>query len=126
MKSLAPRSRWQSFYDVVVQIPAGCVATYGQVAALAGLPGNARQVGYALAALPEESAVPWQRVINSRGEVSLRLEPGRDRHQRHLLEEEGVHFGPLGRIDLGRFGWEPTVVQKGRSARRKSRAGRSA
>jgi methylated-DNA-protein-cysteine methyltransferase-like protein len=122
----ASRSRWQDFYDVIERIPPGCVATYGQIAALAGLPGYARQVGYALAALPEASAVPWQRVINSRGEVSLRHEPGRDGHQRHLLEEEGVHFGPLGRIDLGRFGWEPTLVQKGRSARRKSGAGRSA
>lgn len=101
------QSRWRYFHGVVARIPAGRVATYGQVAALAGFAGNARQVGYALAALPEESGVPWQRVINARGEVSLRREPGREGFQRHLLEEEGVQFGPGGRVDLARFGWEP-------------------
>jgi methylated-DNA-protein-cysteine methyltransferase-like protein len=100
-------SRWRRFYDVVAEIPCGRVATYGQIAALAGFPGNAREVGYALAALPEGSDLPWQRVINARGEVSLRREPGRDGFQRHLLEEEGVLFGANGRIDLARFAWEP-------------------
>lgn len=102
-----PESRWQSYYRVVERIPSGRVATYGQVAALAGFPGNAREVGYALAALPEATALPWQRVINARGEVSLRREPGRDGFQRHLLEEEGISFGPAGRVDLARFAWEP-------------------
>ena len=102
-----PESRWQRYYRVVERIPSGRVATYGQVAALAGFPGNAREVGYALAALPEATALPWQRVINARGEVSLRREPGRDGFQRHLLEEEGVSFGPAGRVDLARFAWEP-------------------
>ncbi len=100
-------SRWRKIYAVVQKIPEGRVATYGQIAALAGLAGLARQVGYALAALPEETDLPWQRVINARGEVSLRREPGRDGFQRHLLEEEGVAFGPAGRVDLARFGWEP-------------------
>ena len=103
----AERSRWLRFYAVVGQVPAGSVATYGQIALLAGFPGNARQVGYALAALPEESDLPWQRVINARGEVSPRHEPGRDAFQRHLLEEEGVSFGLSGRVDLARFGWQP-------------------
>lgn len=98
------------------------MATYGQVAALAGFAGNARQVGYALAALAEESDVPWQRVINARGEVSLRHEPGRDGYQRHLLEEEGVQFGPSGRVDLARFGWEPGIPRR-RRGRSKGRAG---
>lgn len=102
-----PERRWQSYYRVVERIPSGRVATYGQVAALAGFPGNAREVGYALAALPEATALPWQRVINARGEVSLRREPGRDGFQRHLLEEEGISFGPAGRVDLARFAWEP-------------------
>jgi len=101
------QSRWRRFYAVVTRIPEGRVATYGQIAALAGFPGNAREVGYALAALPEELDVPWQRVINARGEVSLRREPGRDGFQRHLLEEEGVVFSLEGRVDLRRFGWEP-------------------
>lgn len=102
-----PESRWRSYYKVVERIPLGRVATYGQIAALAGFPGNAREVGYALAALAEGTDLPWQRVINARGEVSLRREAGRDGFQRHLLEEEGVVFGPGGRVDLARFAWEP-------------------
>lgn len=119
------RSRWQSFYGVVGQIPAGFVATYGQVAELAGFPGNARQVGFALAALPEESGLPWQRVINARGEVSPRHEPGRDGYQRHLLEEEGILFGPGGRIDLARFGWEPGKVRLRPAPKRPAAKGRA-
>jgi methylated-DNA-protein-cysteine methyltransferase-like protein len=91
---------------VVRRIPEGRVATYGQVAALAGYPGHARQVGYALHGLPEGSDVPWQRVINARGEVSLRAAPGREGYQRHLLEEEGILFDTAGRVDLARFRWE--------------------
>lgn len=93
--------------DEVRRIPEGRVATYGQVAALAGYPGHARQVGYALHDLPADTDVPWQRVINARGEVSLRAAPGREGYQRHLLEEEGVVFDAAGRVDLERFRWEP-------------------
>jgi len=102
-------SRWRQFYRWVEKIPEGKVATYGQIAALAGLPRHARQVGYALAALPEESTVPWQRVVNARGEVSLRAasDLGHSGFQRHLLEEEGVVFDLVGRIDLARFAWRP-------------------
>lgn len=101
--------RWTIFYRVVERIPEGRVATYGQIAALAGLPRNARQVGYALAALPDDSDVPWQRVVNSRGEVSLRSagDLGASGFQRHLLEEEGVVFGLDGRIDFKRHLWRP-------------------
>lgn len=101
---------YERIYAVVEAIPAGRVATYGQVAALAGIPGHARQVGYALHALPEASTVPWQRVINARGEVSARSAPGLDwvsGYQRHLLEEEGVAFDERCRVDLARFRWEP-------------------
>lgn len=101
---------YERIYAVVEAIPAGRVATYGQVAALAGIPGHARQVGYALHALPEASTVPWQRVINARGEVSARSGPDLDwvpGYQRHLLEEEGVLFDDRGRVDLARFRWEP-------------------
>jgi methylated-DNA-protein-cysteine methyltransferase-like protein len=94
-------------YAVVRRIPAGSVASYGQVATLAGLAGHARQVGYAMHALPEGSTVPWQRVINARGEVSPRSDGGSEHYQRHLLEEEGVVFDLRGRIDLKRFRWEP-------------------
>jgi len=101
-------SRWQRFYEVVREIPEGRVATYGQVAALAGFPGHARQVGYALHALPGDyDDVPWQRVINARGEVSPRSEPEYEGLQRAMLEAEGVRFDVRGRVDLRRFRWEP-------------------
>lgn len=100
-------SRWDRIRAVVEAIPVGRVATYGQVAALAGLPGHARQVGYALHSLPEGTEVPWHRVINARGEVSPRSSPGWEGFQRSLLEGEGVAFDRRGRVDLGRFRWEP-------------------
>src|SRR5207244_5472481 len=82
---------------VVRRIPRGRVVTYGQVAALAGLPGHARLVGYALHALPEGSRVPWQRVINAKGEVSARAVPGYEGYQRAVLKREGVRFDARGR-----------------------------
>jgi methylated-DNA-protein-cysteine methyltransferase-like protein len=101
--------RYRRIYAVVREIPLGRVATYGQVAAIAGLPGHARQVGYALHALPAESEVPWHRVINARGEVSPRSERGWENFQRHLLEEEGIRFDAAGRVDLSRDRWEPAL-----------------
>ena len=92
-------------HAVVRRIPRGRVASYGQVALLAGLPGHARQVGYSLHALGRESGVPWQRVVNARGEVSPRRMPGWDAVQRTLLEREGVVFDARGRVDLARRGW---------------------
>lgn len=92
-------------FAVVYRIPKGRVATYGQVAALARIPGGARQVGYALAALSEHSAVPWHRVVNARGTVAIK--GGAGPTQRIRLEKEGVTFGPGGRIDLKKFGWKP-------------------
>ena len=100
-------SSYQRIYAVVRRIPAGKVATYGQVAALAGLPGHARQVGYALHALPDGEDLPWQRVINARGEVSPRSDGGSEHFQRHLLEEEGVVFDSRGRVRLSVARWEP-------------------
>jgi len=98
---------YERIYGVVRRIPCGRVATYGQVAKLAGLPGRARQVGYAMYALPGGTRVPWQRVINAAGRVSRRRVPGAELTQRMLLEREGVRFGPGGRISLARFGWAP-------------------
>jgi methylated-DNA-protein-cysteine methyltransferase-like protein len=94
-------------YRVVRRIPRGRVATYGQIARLAGLANNARQVGYALHALAEDSGVPWQRVVNHRGEVSARSYAGMERVQRALLETEGVSFDERGRVDLARTQWRP-------------------
>jgi methylated-DNA-protein-cysteine methyltransferase-like protein len=94
-------------YDTVKRIPRGRVATYGQIAALAGLRGHARQVGYALHALPERSGVPWHRVINAQGRISLPALDDGALVQRKLLEKEGVRFSRAGIIDLERFGWKP-------------------
>jgi methylated-DNA-protein-cysteine methyltransferase-like protein len=98
---------YRQIYAAVRRVPKGSVATYGQIAAAAGLPGRARQVGYALHALPKGANVPWQRVINARGEVSDRSEPGAESLQRAILESEGVVFGASGRVDLSRFLWSP-------------------
>ncbi len=103
----------------VEKIPLGRVATYGQIAFLAGLLGHARQVGFALRGLPEGSSVPWHRVLNAQGEISSREDPAWEGFQRHLLEEEGVAFGERGgraRVDLDRFGWDPEArIRPGRT-----------
>jgi methylated-DNA-protein-cysteine methyltransferase-like protein len=97
---------YERFYAVVRRIPRGRVATYGQVAALAGLPRHSRHVGYALQALPDGSRVPWQRVVNSKGEISARAHPYAADQQRVLLESEKVVFDGRGRIPLKRFQWK--------------------
>lgn len=86
----------------VQAIPRGRVASYGQVAELAGLPGRARLVGRVLSLLPPNSGVPWQRVVNARGEPGLRGDDAQ--RQRRLLEREGVQVSSTGRVDLRRFG----------------------
>jgi methylated-DNA-protein-cysteine methyltransferase-like protein len=103
---MAGVSTYERFYDVVRHVPRGRVTTYGRVAHAAGLPGRARQVGYAMAALPDDHDVPWHRVINARGEVSTRAGGSAfETIQRTLLEQEGVTFDARGRVDLERFGW---------------------
>ena len=98
---------YRQIYAQVKRIPRGRVATYGQIARLAGLAGHARQVGYALAALPDDVTVPWHRVVNAKGEISLRGESHGEIRQRQLLERERVGFDANGRIPLGRFQWKP-------------------
>jgi methylated-DNA-protein-cysteine methyltransferase-like protein len=94
------------FYAVVRRVPSGRVTTYGTVAREAGLPGRARQVGYAMAALRDDGDVPWHRVVNARGEISPRAGgPTFERIQRMLLESEGIGFAAQGRVDLDRHGW---------------------
>jgi methylated-DNA-protein-cysteine methyltransferase-like protein len=101
-----PDSTRERIYAQVRKVPRGRVATYGQIASLAGLDGQARQVGYAMAALPSSSAVPWHRVINAQGRVSMRSEGlGGSIIQQQLLEREGVVFDG-GRVALARFGWK--------------------
>jgi len=98
--------RYEEIYAIVRHIPKGRVATYGQVARLAGIPGHARQIGYALAALGDDD-VPWHRVVNAKGEISRRARPGCDELQRILLENEGITFDAAARISLDQFGWRP-------------------
>jgi len=98
---------YERIYRVVSRIPRGRVATYGQVAELAGLPGGARQVGYALAALSDAREVPWHRVVNAGGGISRRSEPVFELLQRELLAREGVVFNASGRLSFARFGWRP-------------------
>ncbi len=106
--------RYRQIYAAVRRIPCGRVATYGDIARLAGLPGQARLVGYALHALPAHSSVPWHRVLNAQGTISLgRTEPGGGLAQRFLLEREGVIFDANGRISLQRFRWRPRAARWG-------------
>ena len=92
--------------DLLVRIPYGRVAAYGQIALLAGNARGARQVVRVLHSSSAKCKLPWYRVINSRGTVSLRPGAGYEL-QRELLEAEGVEFGDNGRIDLKRFLWSP-------------------
>lgn len=104
----AAPNRFERVYEVVRRIPRGRVATYGQVAALAGLPGQARFVGYALAAAPDGSRLAWQRVVNAQGRVSPRRDgSGVEALQAAMLRREGVRFGPGGSIALAVFRWRP-------------------
>jgi methylated-DNA-protein-cysteine methyltransferase-like protein len=91
-------------WQVVALIPPGQVATYGDVALQAGLPRAARRVGRALRGLPRDTRIPWHRVINAQGRVSL---PTGGARQRERLESEGVVFRSNGRIDLAKFRWQP-------------------
>jgi methylated-DNA-protein-cysteine methyltransferase-like protein len=107
MTNEAKSSAYPAIYAAVRRIPRGRVCTYGGVAALAGLPGRARQVGYALFALPEHSTVPWHRVVNAQGRLSLEQRAaGGGLAQRFRLEKEGVVFDANGRLSLARFGWK--------------------
>jgi methylated-DNA-protein-cysteine methyltransferase-like protein len=90
-------------YQVVKQVPRGKVANYGQIAQIVGVGCDARTVGYAMASTPEGNDVPWQRIVNREGKISL---PGKGGEiQRMRLEAEGITFDARGRIDMKRFGW---------------------
>ncbi len=95
----------EQVYPVVCRIPAGKVASHGQIARLLGRPRAAREVLWVLWVLPEESDVPWQRVINAQGRISYRAGSPRAAVQRAMLEDEGVEFGPDGCVDMRVYGW---------------------
>jgi methylated-DNA-protein-cysteine methyltransferase-like protein len=98
---------YERIYKTVQRIPKGRVATYGQIAMLSGIPRQPRRVGYALSALHDYQPVPWHRVINSKGRISRRSEPGYEFVQQALLESEGIVFDTNGRVELAQFLWRP-------------------
>jgi len=105
------KTNFDRVYDLVRQIPEGKVAAYGQIARWLGWPRGARTVGWALRALQPDNDVPWQRVVNAKGRISL----NDDGRQRALLEAEGVIFSDAveddhGRIDLNTYGWTGPLV----------------
>ena len=97
-------SNYRVIWDTVRQVPRGKVTTYGEVAALSGLGGQARLVGYALHSLPKGSTIPWHRVINAQGKISFPERSSLYRRQLNLLKKDGV-IVRKGRIDLVKCGW---------------------
>jgi methylated-DNA-protein-cysteine methyltransferase-like protein len=104
---VARSKNYERIYAIIRRIPKGKVATYGQIAMMAGLAGHARQVGYALHVLPQKSNVPWQRVINAQGRISLRSHDIHSSIQKEILLAEGVSFDADDRISLAEYGWLP-------------------
>ena len=96
-------SLYSRIYALVSQVPCGRIVTYGQIGQLAEC--SARTVGFAMAALPVGSQVPWHRVINSQGRISLRTDGDGARIQQLLLEKEGIHFDCRLRTDLQAYRW---------------------
>ncbi|GLT14246.1 MGMT family protein [Vibrio algivorus] len=95
----------QNVYFVLKQIPPGMISTYGAIANMAGFPGYARHVGKLLSNLPEHSTLPWFRVLNSKGKISLK---GADlERQKRCLEQDGVEVSPIGQVNLKKYLWRP-------------------
>ena len=97
----------QRIWQVVAMIPSGRVSTYGDIARQAGMPGAARRVGHALRQLPEGTRIPWHRVINASGRISLPAGSASEYTHRERLESEGIGFRGNNSIDLRRFRWRP-------------------
>ena len=108
---------YRRIYAVVRRIPRGKVATYGQVATLAGMHGAARLVGYALHASKEHHALPWHRVLAAGGRLTLaKLDPMAAQTQRIRLEHEGVRFTARGTADMAAHQWAPAAPKRGRKS----------
>ena len=95
---------YQTIHRIISLIPSGKVATYGQIAEIVG-GCTARMVGYAASAIPQDSDIPWQRVINYKGKISSRSGGSRELLQQELLEGEGIQFDPLGKTNLKYYRW---------------------
>ena len=100
---------YQRILATVDSVPRGRVAPYGQIASEAGLPGRARQVGYALRSAPQAGELPWFRVVNARGRSSFPEGSRGRREQLARLRAEGVEIDEHGAISLRRFGWRPNA-----------------
>ena len=96
---------YQKIHYIISLIPSGKVVTYGQIAEIVG-GCNARMVGYAVSTIPQDSDIPWQRVINYKGGISQRSSDSEGFLQKKLLESEGIFFDQNGRIDLENFRWK--------------------
>jgi methylated-DNA-protein-cysteine methyltransferase-like protein len=103
-------TNYQRIWDIVAQIPHGRVATYGQVARLAGLGQRARLVGYALHHTPVEIELAWHRVINAHGKISFPQSSNRYHRQQEKLEAEGIVF-KNGRVDLDSYRWRSSTEE---------------
>lgn len=101
-----PLTARERIWQVVAAIPPGKVASYGQIARLAGLGRGARQVGHTLRQLPNGSTLPWHRVINSQGKISLPAGSRGAKLQRDRLQDEGVEFTLANKVKLNQFGWD--------------------
>jgi methylated-DNA-protein-cysteine methyltransferase-like protein len=105
LEDLKPDREWaRRVWQVVLDIPSGHVLTYGDVARLSGMPRYARRVSQAMRWAPGDMQLPWHRVINAQGRISLPKDSEDGRHQKELLEREGVVF-VKGRVDLERYGY---------------------
>jgi methylated-DNA-protein-cysteine methyltransferase-like protein len=101
-------ARMQRIWDTICDIPSGSVASYGQVAEMAGIPRGARQVGYALRNLPDEHDVPWHRVLQASGRIAFAKGSRAYREQRKRLLDEDVAV-IAGRVDMQQYRWQPDL-----------------
>jgi len=102
------QKRMQRIRETIREIPHGSVASYGQIAEIAGIPRGARQVGYTLRHLPNGHAVPWHRVVQATGRIAFDKDTPQFDEQRNRLMMEGVHVA-AGRIDMNQYRWQPDL-----------------
>jgi methylated-DNA-protein-cysteine methyltransferase-like protein len=105
---MADEGRYKLVWSKVVLIPPGKVSRYGQIAELAGIPRGARMIGRALGRAPRELNVPWHRVLNAKGQISLPPGSRSAARQKELLQDEGVVVSS-GKVDMSLYNWEPSV-----------------
>lgn len=102
------QARLGRIYEIIRDIPRGSVASYGQIAEIAGIPRGARQVGWALKQLAGGQDIPWHRVITASGRIAFEAGSTRFKRQRKLLEEENIPV-IAGRVDMGKYRWQPQL-----------------